>query len=155
LVPREKRPGSATGTESRDRRRELRRWLGLPASRRDFLGRELLEPLEICHNWLADAIGVSPRRINEIVHGKRRTMADTALRLTRYGTTGRFWLNRQTRSTSKPRSTGSAAPWIASSPYALPEPMPGSHWQLAKASQCFPAEVRPSSSATILRRILA
>ncbi len=39
-----------------------------------------------------------PRRINEIVHGKRRITADTALRLARYfGTTDRFWLNLQTR----------------------------------------------------------
>ena len=38
------------------------------------------------------------RRINEIVHGKRRVTADTALRLARYfGTTDRFWLNLQTR----------------------------------------------------------
>ncbi len=41
---------------------------------------------------------VPPRRINEIVHGKRRITADTALRLSRYfGTTDRFWLNLQTR----------------------------------------------------------
>jgi len=41
---------------------------------------------------------VPPRRINEIVHGKRRITADTALRLARYfGTTDLFWLNLQTR----------------------------------------------------------
>lgn len=39
-----------------------------------------------------------PRRIDEIVHGKRRITADTALRLARYfGTTDRFWLDLQTR----------------------------------------------------------
>jgi addiction module HigA family antidote len=44
------------------------------------------------------AIGVSPRRINEIVHGKRRITADTALRLARYfGTTDMFWVNLQNR----------------------------------------------------------
>jgi addiction module HigA family antidote len=44
------------------------------------------------------AIGVPPRRINEIVHGRRRITADTALRLARYfGTTERFWLNLQSR----------------------------------------------------------
>jgi addiction module HigA family antidote len=44
------------------------------------------------------AIGVLPRRINEIVHGKRRISADTALRLARYlGTTERFWLDLQGR----------------------------------------------------------
>ena len=44
------------------------------------------------------AVGVPPRRINEIVHGKSRVTADTALRLARYfGTTDVFWLNLQTR----------------------------------------------------------
>lgn len=44
------------------------------------------------------AIGVPPRRINEIVHGKRGISADTALRLSRFfGTTDRFWLNLQSR----------------------------------------------------------
>jgi addiction module HigA family antidote len=47
---------------------------------------------------LARDISVSPRRINEIVHGKRGITADTALRLARYfGTSDRFWLNLQTR----------------------------------------------------------
>ncbi len=64
----------------------------------EILGEEFLEPLEVSQNRLAVAIGVPPRRINEIVHGKRRITADTALRLSRYfGTTDRFWLNLQTR----------------------------------------------------------
>ena len=47
---------------------------------------------------LAVSIGVPPRRINEIVHGKRRISADTALRLARYfGTSERFWINLQSR----------------------------------------------------------
>lgn len=59
----------------------------------DFLG-----PLGVTQHHLAVAIGVPPRRINEIVHGKRRITANTALRLARYfGTTDRFWLNLQTR----------------------------------------------------------
>ena len=59
---------------------------------------EFLEPLQVSQNRLAVAIGVPPRRINEIIHGKRRITADTALRLARYfGTTDRFWLNLQTR----------------------------------------------------------
>ena len=63
----------------------------------EILMEELLEPLEVSQNRLAVAIGVPPRRINEIVHGKRRITADTALRLARYfGTTDRFWLNLQT-----------------------------------------------------------
>jgi len=64
----------------------------------EILMEEFLGPLEISQNRLAVAIGVPPRRINEIVHGKRRITADTALRLSRYfGTTDRFWLNLQTR----------------------------------------------------------
>ena len=64
----------------------------------EILREEFLEPLEVSQNRLAVAIGVPPRRINEIVHGKRRITADTALRLARYfGTTDRFWLNLQTR----------------------------------------------------------
>ena len=47
---------------------------------------------------LAVAIGVPPRRINEIVHGKRGITADTAMRLSRYfGTTAGFWMNLQMR----------------------------------------------------------
>ena len=47
---------------------------------------------------LAKEISVSPRRINEIVHGKGAITPDTALRLSRYfGTSERFWLNLQTR----------------------------------------------------------
>lgn len=59
---------------------------------------EYLEPLRVTQHRLAVAIGVPPRRINEIVHGKRRISADTALRLARFfGTTERFWLNLQGR----------------------------------------------------------
>ena len=64
----------------------------------EILMEEFLEPLQVSQNRLAVAIGVPPRRINEIVHGKRRITADTALRLARYfGTTDRFWLNLQIR----------------------------------------------------------
>jgi len=64
----------------------------------EILMEEFLEPLQVSQNRLAVAIGVPPRRINEIVHRKRRVTADTALRLARYfGTTDRFWLNLQTR----------------------------------------------------------
>ena len=55
-------------------------------------------PLGLSQHRLAVAIGVPPRRINEIVHGKRRVPADTALRLSRYfGTSERFWMNLQGR----------------------------------------------------------
>ncbi|MGH3764461.1 MAG: HigA family addiction module antitoxin [Pseudonocardiaceae bacterium] len=64
----------------------------------EVLMQEYLEPLAVTQHRLAVAIGVPPRRINEIVHGKRRISADTALRLARYfGTTERFWLNLQGR----------------------------------------------------------
>nr|WP_240630241.1 HigA family addiction module antitoxin [Specibacter cremeus] len=59
---------------------------------------EFLDPLGVTPHRLAIAVGVPPRRINEIVHGKRRITVDTALRLARFfGTTDRFWLNLQTR----------------------------------------------------------
>lgn len=58
---------------------------------------EFLGPLGISQNRLALAIGVHPRRINEIVLGKRSVTADTALRLARFfGTSAKFWLGLQT-----------------------------------------------------------
>ena len=64
----------------------------------EVLLEDFLAPLEVTQHHLAVSIGVPPRRINEIVHGKRRVTADTALRLARYfGTTDLFWLNLQTR----------------------------------------------------------
>ena len=63
----------------------------------EVLLEEFLVPMEISQYRLAKDISVPPRRINEIVHGKRRISADTALRLSRYfGTSERFWLNLQT-----------------------------------------------------------
>jgi antitoxin HigA-1 len=64
----------------------------------EILAEEYLAPLGITQHKLAVSIGVPPRRINEIVHGKRRITADTALRLARFfGTSERFWMNLQTR----------------------------------------------------------
>jgi addiction module HigA family antidote len=64
----------------------------------EVLMEDYLEPLGITQHRLAIAIGVPPRRINEIVHGKRRVTADTALRMARYfGTSERFWMNLQGR----------------------------------------------------------
>jgi addiction module HigA family antidote len=64
----------------------------------EILLKEFLEPMGITQYRLAKGITVAPRRINEIVHGKRAITADTALRLSRYfGTTERFWMNLQTR----------------------------------------------------------
>lgn len=57
---------------------------------------EFLEPLGLSQYRLAKDIGVPPRRINEIVKGKRSISANTALRLARYfSTSDRFWLNLQ------------------------------------------------------------
>ncbi len=57
---------------------------------------EFLGPLGITQYRLAKEISVPPRRINEIVQGKRGVTADTALRLARcFGTSERFWLNLQ------------------------------------------------------------
>ena len=62
----------------------------------EVLLEEFLRPLRISQYRLAKDIGVPPRRINEIVHGKRTVTAGTALRLSRYfGTSERFWLNLQ------------------------------------------------------------
>ncbi|MFQ5420070.1 MAG: HigA family addiction module antitoxin [Anaerolineae bacterium] len=64
----------------------------------EILLEEFLQPMEISQYRLAKDIGVPPRRINEIVHGKRGISADTALRLSRYfGLSERFWMNLQTR----------------------------------------------------------
>lgn len=64
----------------------------------EILLHEFLEPLELSQYALAHSIGVPPRRINEIVLGKRSVSADTALRLGRYfGMEPQFWLNLQSR----------------------------------------------------------
>jgi antitoxin HigA-1 len=69
-----------------------------PVSPGEILQEEFLRPLGISQYRLAKALSVPPRRINEIVHGKRAVTADTALRLARhFGTSERFWLNIQTR----------------------------------------------------------
>src|SRR5690349_3968652 len=62
----------------------------------EILLEDFIKGFGITQNKLATAIGVPPRRINEIVHGKRRITADTALRLGRYfGVESQFWLNLQ------------------------------------------------------------
>jgi addiction module HigA family antidote len=64
----------------------------------EVLMEDFIEPFGITQHKVAVAIGVPPRRINEIVHGTRRITADTALRLSRYfGTTDLFWINLQNR----------------------------------------------------------
>ena len=64
----------------------------------EILLEEFLEPMNISQYKLAKDINVPPRRINEIVLGKRSITPDTALRLSMYfGLSERFWMNLQTR----------------------------------------------------------
>lgn len=67
-----------------------------PVSPGEILLEEFLKPLGLSQYRLAKSISVPPRRINEIVLGKRAVSADTALRLARhFRTSERFWLNLQ------------------------------------------------------------
>lgn len=62
----------------------------------EVLFEEFLKPMNISQNQLGRGLGVSARRINEIVHGKRSITADTALRLARYfDNSPQFWLGLQ------------------------------------------------------------
>jgi len=62
----------------------------------EILFEEFLKPMNISQNQLGRDLGVSARRINEIIHGKRSVTADTALRLARYfGNSPQFWLGLQ------------------------------------------------------------
>lgn len=62
----------------------------------EILAEEFLKPLGLSEYRLARDIGVPPRRINEIVHGKRAITVDTACRLAQYfGMSAQFWLNIQ------------------------------------------------------------
>ena len=67
-----------------------------PAHPGDVLGEEFLQPMELSQSALARKIRVAPRRINEIVNGKRGISADTALRLAAFfGNSAEFWLGLQ------------------------------------------------------------
>ena len=62
----------------------------------EVLLEDFLKAMGLSQYALAKAIGVPPRRVNEIVHGKRAVSADTALRLGRYfGMEAEFWMNLQ------------------------------------------------------------
>ncbi|MBN2894262.1 MAG: HigA family addiction module antidote protein [Campylobacterales bacterium] len=64
----------------------------------EILLEEFMTPHRLTQNALALALGVSARRINEIVHAKRAVTADTALRLSLFfGTSPDFWLTLQSR----------------------------------------------------------
>ena len=62
----------------------------------EVLLEEFLKPMALSQTRLANAIGVPPRRINEIVLGKRALSADSAVRLAKYfGTSEKFWMGLQ------------------------------------------------------------
>ncbi|MDK7180552.1 HigA family addiction module antitoxin [Corynebacterium riegelii] len=64
----------------------------------EILLEDFIEGFEITQHKLAVSIGVPPRRINEIVHGKRAVTADTALRLAKFfEMSPQFWLGLQTQ----------------------------------------------------------
>ncbi len=64
----------------------------------EILMEDFLKGFGVTQHKLAVSIGVPPRRINEIVHGKRRITADTALRLGRFFSMDpQFWINLQSR----------------------------------------------------------
>ena len=68
-----------------------------PVTPGEMLKQEFLKEYNLSQNQLAKAIGISPNRIAEIVHNRRRITADTALRLGLYfGNSPEFWLNLQT-----------------------------------------------------------
>ncbi|VEP16991.1 XRE family transcriptional regulator [Hyella patelloides LEGE 07179] len=64
----------------------------------EILLEDFLKPMNISQYYVARSLGVPPRRINEIVHGKRAITADTALRLGRFfNMEAQFWMNLQSR----------------------------------------------------------
>ena len=73
----------------------------------EILAEEFLAAMGITQYRLAKSIGVPPRRVNEVVLGKRGITADTALRLGRFfGTTAEFWMNLQMRYDLETRRSG-------------------------------------------------
>jgi addiction module HigA family antidote len=68
----------------------------MPVHPGEILLEEFLKPMNLSQNQIALALGVPPRRINEIIRGKRGITADTALRLARFfDMSPRFWLGLQ------------------------------------------------------------
>mgnify|MGYP000374319902 CR=1 FL=1 len=64
----------------------------------EILLEEFMQPLELSQNALAKSLHVTPRRINEIVNGKRSITPDTALRLAKFfGNSAEFWMNLQNK----------------------------------------------------------
>ena len=93
---------TSDGSVSDGQTPDQRRWRSLttdeiePIHLGEVLMEDFIEGVGITQHKLAVSIGVPPRRINEIVHGKRGISADTALRLAKYfGTSATFWTNVQ------------------------------------------------------------
>jgi addiction module HigA family antidote len=85
---------SRSSTTTRQPRRPVRL---SPVHPGEILLEEFLSPMGLSQYRIAKDMSVPPRRINEIVLGKRAISADTAIRLARYfGTSEKFWLNLQT-----------------------------------------------------------
>lgn len=92
----------------------------------EVLLEEFLTPLGLSQNALARELKIPPRRVNEIVLGKRGVSADTALRLARYlGTSAEFWLGLQADyelDVARDRAAGDimrevkAGPWVGKAP---------------------------------------
>lgn len=83
-------------TDRLEREMDMPNNLIAPMHPGEVLFHEFLEPFNLSQNQLAQDIGVSPRRINEIIHGKRSITADTALRLARYfQMSPQFWMGLQ------------------------------------------------------------
>jgi addiction module HigA family antidote len=69
---------------------------GPPTHPGEMLLEEFLKPLKMTQSDLADKLGVSYPRVNELIHGKRGITPDTALRLEKlFGMEAQFWLNLQ------------------------------------------------------------
>ena len=73
-----------------------RNWMGPAMSPGEMLLREFLEPLGLQQAEAAQRLGISANRLNEVVLGKRRVTADTAMRLSRFlKTSPQFWMRLQ------------------------------------------------------------
>jgi addiction module HigA family antidote len=81
---------------------------------------EFMQELGLSQNALARNLGVPPRRVNEIVHGRRAITADTALRLSRFfGTSAQFWMNLQSKYDLDTVEDGIAEQLSEITPFAL------------------------------------
>jgi addiction module HigA family antidote len=91
----------------------------------EILLEEFMKPLGVTQYRLAKEIGVPPRRINEIVHGKRAITADTALRLAAFfGTDAQSWINLQTHCDLETAREGLAATLAGIRPYVADDAGP-------------------------------